>query len=485
MSDAGAPPPEDPGNRQPPENDPYAGPPASGQPSPGEQYPPSPAELSDPGQQPYPGPSPYPGSPPYPGQPYPGPPYPGPPYPGPPYPGPPYPGQPYPGQPYPGPPYPGPPYPGQPYPGPPYPGQPYPGQPYPGPDASAEEQFRHGGNSSFWSQLPARFGDRALRRPEPRFTTALAGAGAAMAVFGLFVWMTKYVGDGIGSAFDANDESFSAPDTNRNYLAAVLFLLLVVLGYGLLIARRRGPLGTAGAVLSGIGIPLALGFLTFDLTSSTDGLPINLDLVYWLSVILWLASYLFVPGAQGRSFYIYLATTNLFAYALFKAAKSDLHLGVSGDSGVPDGSVSGFGTVAAIGIIFGLGYYGIAFLLDQRGKHGAATGLVYPAFLALVVGVGSLGPAANQVVAGLFAIVLGAAVCWYGGRFGRRFTCFAAIIGLVIGIFAVIAEISETALGVGILALVIGLVLVAAAFVAQNLLHEPDDLDPAVMVRSR
>src|SRR5438445_676611 len=84
-----------------------------------------------------------------------------------------------------------------------------------------------------------------------------------------------------------------------------------------------------------------------------------------VSIVIWLASYFLVPGARGRSLYVFLVAYYFYSYVLFKSAKSDIGLRISSNSSGL--KFHGFGTIAAVSLIFGLGYYLIALLLDRLG----------------------------------------------------------------------------------------------------------------------
>jgi hypothetical protein len=431
-------------------------PPPSQDPGPVEPSPePAPEQSAQPGPQPGPR---------YAATPYPGPQYPAPQYPGPQYAGPQYPEQQFPEQQFPGQPYPGQQYPPQ------DPGQPYPGgaqygggEPPSGPPPSGPAGGTGGG-------FGGRFGERLLRRPEPRFTVALAGVGAAFALFGTLLWGGKYYVDGLTSA---------GPSTDRNLLGAGIAALLVVLGLVAAIAQRNGPLVTGGVVAFGVGVPLVIFFLTFDPQSSTG---VNWDALFWVSIVLWAIAYLFVPGMRGHTVFVYLTANAIIEYALLKSADNNVTADVVGGSGP---SFPSQGTVAAIGMIFGLGYYLIAFLLDRSGRHGPATGLVYPAFSALAVGViawrGDLGLAGTGAV----TVVLGLLICAYGGHYGRRLTCFAAAGAVVLGVGLLVYDATKDATKAGVTFLLIGIAVVLIAGLLSRALAEPHDMDPEAVVRSR
>jgi hypothetical protein len=328
--------------------------------------------------------------------------------------------------------------------------------------------------------LAAQLGVRIRERPQPRFAISLAAAGMALGVGGGLYWSFGYVAQGFRINFDSDSASTSVSGEGRRFLGAALFVLLAAAGYLTMIVRRRGPLATAGAIGAAIGVPLALIFLSLDLRSS-DGVPFNLDLVFVLSVLIWLATYLFVPGARGRAFFLTLAALYLATYVEFKVAKGALTSVVGSSSTSPLGvSVDNFGSgsLTAVALVFGLGYYALAVVLDRRGYAGAAVALVVAGFANTLAGVAYGVLTFKQVGTGVELIVLGVALSWYGGRFGRRFTTWAWAAALVVGIGLVVQKVlPDSPAGGGITLIVLGAVVVAVAQVVARAAHEPPDLD--------
>jgi hypothetical protein len=137
-------------------------------------------------------------------------------------------------------------------------------------------------------------------------------------------------------------------------------------------------------------------------------------------------------------------------------------------------------------LIFGLGYYLVAYLLDRAGRHGPATGLVYPAFGATATGIIAWAPDLHLLGTGIVTIIVGAAVCWYGGTFGRRVTCFAAAGAVVLGIVLLIYDASpDNGSAAGITFVLVGAAIVGSAALFAAGSGERDDMDPEAIVRSR
>jgi hypothetical protein len=211
------------------------------------------------------------------------------------------------------------------------------------------------------------------------------------------------------------------------------------------------------------------------------------DAVYIVSIIVWLGSYLLVPGARGRAFLLGASAAGLAAYVGLKAASSSF--GRSAVSTVSGGGFHSSGTdsLAAVGLIFGLAYYAIAAVLDRRGHNGAGVALAYAAFGTTVGGVVAAAPSFGQVGTGILLVVLGLVLCWYGGHNGRRFTSWAWAVGLVVGIGLLVAKVTpHSYTGAGISLIVIGAVVAVAAHVVANATNErpevAEDLQPPARV---
>lgn len=389
----------------------------------------------------------------------------------------PYPQQPYPQQPYPQPGYGGPGgYPQQPYPQPGY-GQPggYPQGDYPQAQYPPASPAKGAGFN-----LTARIGPRLTRRPEARFSISLAAVGVVLAIVGVIIWAGGYLASGLSFNFDGNGGPTTSGE-GRRFLGAALSLIVVAVGYALVILRRLGALATAGVVASAVGVPLTMVFLTLDYRGLFRGqFPISVDAVFLVSILVWLVSYFLVPGAQGRAFYLALAALFLPGYIVSKAQGTDLVFSaVSSVSGSSSRS-SSTDTVAAIALVFGVGYYLIAAYLDKRHRSGAAVALVVAAFNSTVGGVIAAVPSLHQLGTGVLLIVLGAVLACYGGYFGRRFTTWFWSFGLVLGIGLVVQKIlPDSTTGSGITLIVIGAVVVLVAHLFSTLTNEAPEFPPA------
>jgi len=327
-------------------------------------------------------------------------------------------------------------------------------------------------------------GARAWQRPEARFGSALAGAGAGLAVLGVYVWAIGYLVKGIGAHYALDDPS-SSPHIDglgRRFLGFGLFLACTAIGYAVLVTQRRGPLATAGTVATALGVPSLLAFLFLDINATlTNGdFPINLDAVFLISIVVWLISYFGVPGAHGRALYLALAALAFPAYIGFKVAGEDTFRAIASlfnGSDDASGGSSHVGTIAALGLVFGLVYYGIAWLLDRSGRHGVAIALLWPALATTASGLSAGSDDFGQVGTGVIMIVIGAAVACYAGRYGRRFTTWVGAGGAAAGVVLIVGKLD---LGskywlFGILLIVIGAAAALAGYaVSRGLGEQPD-----------
>lgn len=353
------------------------------------------------------------------------------------------------------------------YPGPDY-GQ-YP-PPYGGPDQPSQVA----------TSAPP-FDGRLAVRPAPRAGVSVAGVGAAVLMIGAIVWAFSYIFEGLRESLATGGTTDS-----RHYLAAVVVLVLVAIGYGIAIVRRRGPLVSAAVTVTALGVPVMMALFTGDPGTGSLG---NLDAVVWGSIAAYLVSYFFVRGARGHAIYLGLAATQLWGYVVVKA---EPHLGQALGrrvlAGVP--SIPGlvgpanhvdFSTVGGISLAFGFGYLLLAWLLDRAGRRGPATPLALVGLLVVLIGIASLAPDIKQIGSGLLLVVVGAIVAAYGALHHRRFTTWTAAVAAGFGAVLVLAKIVEDSSGAvsGIWVMVLGAILVAAGALLRMALRESDDMSRA------
>ncbi|GAB2467929.1 hypothetical protein [Jatrophihabitans fulvus] len=358
---------------------------------------------------------------------------------------------------------------GQPY------DQPY-GQPY-------GEQYGHPHGEPFGPPpgqaapgLRLQLGARTRVRPEPRFGVSLAGAGAALVIAGGLVWSIGYLIEGLFRGF--GDGSPDGPDTSRRFLGFAVFGVLLLAGYALAVARRDGPLATAGAVLGAFSLPLALLFVTVSASST----PFNVDAVYLVSILGWLASYLLVRGMRGRTFLLGLVALGVPGYIGFKVAGDDVTRSALGSvSGgpidTPDTSAPGY-----VALVFGLLYVAVAFAAERKGRPGVATAFVVAALLLLLSGVSGLADEFGATGTGVLLLALGLVLARYGAWAGRRVTTWTGALALVAGVVVIVADAaSDSYVAGGVTLMLVGAAVVVLAAAAGHTLREapdlPEDLD--------
>jgi hypothetical protein len=327
--------------------------------------------------------------------------------------------------------------------------------------------------------LFSRLGARVVRRPEPRLGVSLAGAGIALAVLGVLVWSVDFLtGPDDGGGRGGGGQS------SHRFLGVALSLVVVVAGYVLAVSQRRGPLATAGVVATALGVPVLVGFLSFDTSPGQSGLPFSLDAVVLVSVLAWLVSYLAVAGTRGHAFYLALAAIAIWEYVVEKAEpdifSSALFFPVIVSEASPFGSPHGppdWTTIAVLSFVFGIGYYLAAFGLDRSGRSGAATGFVLAGFFATATGIAAAAANLHAIGTGIVLIVLGVSLAGYGARAGRRFTTWAWSAGVALGVTVIIVKLAgDNNAASGIALILSGAVVVLGAHLLTRVLHEPDDI---------
>jgi hypothetical protein len=364
-------------------------------------------------------------------------------------------------------------------------------QRYPGPDDPQYPRYAGPGSYSYGpTPQPVSgeaywppFDGRLAIRPTPRAGVSLAGVGAVVLMLGAFIWALAYVTEGLREAMLGGGSS------SRHYVAAVGFLVLVVIAYAIAIVRRRGPIVTAAVTATAIGVPVMMSLFTMDLESGSTA---NGDAVFWVSIVAYLASYLFVRGTRGHTLYLGFAAVQLWSYVVVKA---EPHLGEALLARIistrsipglvaPPSQVS-FTTVGAISLVFGIGYLLVAWWCDRTGRHGPALPLALVGLLVTLAGIAALAPDAKQIGSGLLLLVIGLAVLVYGGKAERRFTTWTAALAAGFGAVLVVTKLLQhsNATASGFWVMVLGVILVAVGALLRTALDEPDDMARAQGIR--
>lgn len=348
-------------------------------------------------------------------------------------------------------------------PGPQQPGAPQPGWELPGaPQPAAQPAPPGAAGGDFAARLAA--------RPRPRLGPVVAGLGGGLIVGGIALWGVSYV-----VVHDVEALFAGGGASSRHLLAALAAFGAVLLGYALAIARRRGPLATAGVALALLGVPLTMVFLTY----STARLTGNIDAVTWVSIIVWAVTFAIVPGLRGRPIFVFAALNIFTGYVSDKVSPdltSSLTFTVGGQAGVlpnaPQPQVP-WGTIAAIGMCFGLVYYLVAWRLDVSGRRA----------LAGAVGAAGLGSVSTGLFAalaeiargwvGLLTLVFGVVLGIYGHRTERRITTWFWAAAAIVGAVLISSEIVHgSPLTIGAATIVLGAILVVVGVVLHRALDD-------------
>ena len=339
-----------------------------------------------------------------------------------------------------------------------------------------------------------RLGERALRRAEPRFGVALAGAGCALAVLGVVII-------GLDSAFEGFADD---GDGGGRVPGIVLSALAVGLGYLLLLRAPIGPLSTAGVAAAALGVPPLVFFLTFEDDSFP---PYSAEAILLLSAAVWLITWLVGPG-RGHGFFLGLALGAVWLLALevtedvfdspftflgfmaFEFEESFDEPVVADDPSTfteddftfeEDGFDFDFPDPTNIGVlslVFGTAYVGGSRVLDRRGRAGAATAVLAAGIPALVVGIGSLTDDLDQAGTGVLLVLVGALLALHGATVGRRFTTWLGAAGVAWGVGAIVSDPVDDAPEVGVLVLLAGVGIVVVAALVAETWREPSELVP-------
>jgi hypothetical protein len=319
--------------------------------------------------------------------------------------------------------------------------------------------------------LLERLGARAVARPVPRLGVSITGVGVALVVLGILVWGATYLGEGVASGSGASGAD------SRRFLGFGLTLVVVAIGYVLIVRAKHGPLVTAGIAATALGVPVAMEFLTVDVAG---GDPVNVDAVVWVSVIIYLITYLFVPIARGHAFYLGLALLLVWEYVLVKAGPSTSSISsfvlpqITGNGG--GGRSIDSSTLAGISLVFGLAYYLAAWALDHTGRRGMAVAFVVVGLPAVLAGILSFIPDLKQLGTGVLLLGFGLLLAWYGARYGRRFTTWFWAFASAAGAVVIATKFATQGTSIGITMIVLGVAFVVAGWLLASALREGDDM---------
>jgi hypothetical protein len=304
-------------------------------------------------------------------------------------------------------------------------------------------------------------GWRAERRPAPGFAHVLGAVAGAFAVIAMVAFVVA-----------ADDESPQVPGI---VLSLVLIAAALVLG-----AWGSGPLRSAGTTALVLTIPLLWLFALF---GDGNGGRSDVRGVLLLSLATYAALYLF-GWTKGRGIFLGAALVALVYWLGFEVAGT-------GDNGVFSGtfssdtaqSASDVNTTsdAAAGVVMmlGIAYLVAGGVLDRRRLAGVATPFLAVGAWAAIVGGVALGATQSVLLAGVVAVLIGAAVGVIGAAgHVRRGTTWFGVLVVFGGLVAVLVDVApDDEAGVGAIALLIAVVCGALAWWLARALGEPEDGD--------
>ena len=345
-------------------------------------------------------------------------------------------------------------------------------------------------------------GDRGRRRAEPRTSISLAGAGCALAIVGVLA----LAGD---TGVDEDSGDFTRVP------GVLLSALVIVIGYFVLSAVRRGPVATAGAVAAALGVPAFMFFVTFD----ENGLPpYNTEAILIVATAVWLGTYLFGPG-RGRPFFlgsglialwftVLELTENVFE-SPFDAFRSSF-LGIEGsesfeatgdlidpttgeiiDAGSDPIVTGGFDeisydppdptTIGILSLVLGVVFLLVGRRLDRSGRHGAATPFSFAALPCLAVGVLGVAPDLEASGTGLLLVGIGLALAYNGATVWRRATSWLGGAAMAVGLALFLGDnAGESVTTAGMLFIAGGVGMVFIGHLIASATIEPDELTVTV-----
>ena len=345
-----------------------------------------------------------------------------------------------------------------------------------------------------------RLGERAQRRPEPRTSISLAGAGCALGVLGTLV----LAGD---TGLDDETGDF------RQIPGLLRTALVIALGYVRLSAVREGPRASAGTVAAALGVPAFMFFVTFD-----DGggyPPFNTEAILIVSTVVWLGSYV-VGAARGRPFFLgsglvalWLTVLELtenilewnpfaFWFGGFETSSSFDSSGEITSEGEIIGGTGDFSgpfdaprfetpdpfTIGMLSLGFGVAFLFLARWCDRTGRHGTGTPFSVAALPCLAVGVFGLAPDLEAAGSGLLLAAIGLALAWHGATVRRRATSWIGGATMALGLAIFLGDMSgDIATTGGMLFIAGGIAMVFLGHLLRAALDEPDELAVTYGVR--
>jgi hypothetical protein len=294
------------------------------------------------------------------------------------------------------------------------------------------------------SNLLARLGWRAERRPEPGFAHVLGAGAGVFIVFATFFVIAEVTGD-----------DPTVPGALFN-----LALLVVALLVG---AQIAGPVRTGAVAVAVLTVPLVWGFTLFGSGSGGDG---DTRAFYALTIVSYAVLYLLL-WTKGRGILLGLALLLLFSWIVgeidngpglvpftgqFSSQTSTSFTNPDGGFSLNSGRESDAGNnvteTSIASLVIGLVYLAAAAALDRKKLAGAATPFIFVGLVATISGAVLLAARESAIAGGLLLAAAGLIVGLVGGLgTDRRFSTWIGVILIVIGLSIVVSDVGDSNLG--------------------------------------
>lgn len=324
--------------------------------------------------------------------------------------------------------------------------------------------------AAWFAQKPLAEGDeveassqRLSTRPDPQAAVAVAAGAAALVFLGVLAVGADSLGDSRVSG-------------------TVLCALLLAAGVTALARGGQGALGSAGSVAALTAVPALVVFASLDLDSDellSAVVVLAVSTAAWAGTWFWSKRTVFAGAAVFAGWILVLelveeavsflvSSDGLFAWILFGFFRPEGRL-----REWPDPSVLGLLTLAvAVACLVAAG------VAERRGLVGPVTALAPPTVVCSVVGILLLVDDLDQIGSGVLLAAVGSVIAVQAARGIRRASAWAGIGLVVVGTNLVITEFVDSATSVGLVSVVVGAVLVAAAHGLAGAVSEPDELQP-------
>jgi hypothetical protein len=261
-------------------------------------------------------------------------------------------------------------------------------------------------------------------------------------------------------------------DSPNRALTAILSLFLAV---SMMVFEEKFP----GRFSSGVVAATIVATLAFWLAvcvSPEDSSPGQVGAALAFTILSLVLLYFFEPHVAGLTPLIGVGAVMLLGMIVLNTTpdevsdpfcESSLGSCISFDDLVESGVNSALSLMLVVGIVF----LAAAFVLDRKGRHGAATALIPAGAIAFMAGITKIvaGYDENNFAGGLVLVLGGAGMMLVGHNGNRRFSTWFGALAVLGGIYGISAQ--ESVVGTALVSVLLVSGLTAAAVVLQNRLE--------------